>query len=727
MALFPGFFPEEEDGYQQSSFLPEQNMSVNPYSQDMSVTPFDFQQPVQTPMDFNIETPSIQPPAISNFLPPSLEMQGYAPGNTADIIHNAGQKYDIPDDILTGQIHQESGFDPTAIGPETRFGRAQGAMQLLPGTGEEMGGENFNPFDLQQSINAGAKYLDKQRDRFGSMDLGLAAYNAGPERVAQYGGIPPFKETQNYVKGINKYAGNMPELLPPDTMLASSTVPGSTLSDVGASTMSDSAIDELGRTGPQPVQAAMEQRVRDLMKTGVGLEQAKAQVRTDVRSGDIPTNATSKANTDEQFLNDVFKKESYFRPYSPQAGAVAASAPATPAISTEVGNVGGASVPTAGGGTRQALMSALQSQSSEFKKLGMESQKEAYAGTKLSRGDVFGAVGVPLIATLLGAAMNGKKGAKGGAVAGFQGAGLGLKVNMDEAEKKNKLAGDQAKYYFGEAKDLQQQQQTLQAQQFGADDQEAQFRRKLEEDTKLRLGENANRQAERIEAQKQRQHERILATEERQGERIAAAQQLSAEKADAKKQLTDEQTAINSAPSTIGKYIVTPTTPVIGKVREAEKALKDKLATRYEKAINDIDRLYAITAGSNTLTRSFGANANEIANLRHSLIEQLQGINSIGVTRAGGGSKWSSEQLESLVPTPDSFFSNIGGSLNPKSTTMTTQLNNLKKSIVNDMKATMSGIGFNSTAVGDVVRGPDGSSAVVMGVDADGSLLLKRQ
>lgn len=123
-----------------------------------------------------------------------------------------------------------------------------------------------------------------------------------------------------------------------------------------------------------------------------------------------------------------------------------------------------------GANERIKMITALQSQASDYKKKALESQKEAYAPSKLSRGDVFGTVGVPLIATLIGAAMNGKKGAKGGAIAGLQGAGVGLKVSEGEAAKKSQLAAEQAKYYLGEAKDVQNQAQQLQSQEFNAQD-----------------------------------------------------------------------------------------------------------------------------------------------------------------------------------------------------------------------------------------------------------------
>lgn len=112
-------------------------------------------------------------------------------------INNASEKYGIPQSVLYYQAKRESGFNPSAINKNSG---AQGIMQLMPGTAKELGVKD--PFNYKESINAGAKYLKKQYDNFGDWELALAAYNAGPGNVRKHGGIPPFKETQNYVKDI---------------------------------------------------------------------------------------------------------------------------------------------------------------------------------------------------------------------------------------------------------------------------------------------------------------------------------------------------------------------------------------------------------------------------------------------------------------------------------------------------------------------------------------------
>lgn len=99
--------------------------------------------------------------------------------------------------LLKGLVSQESGFDPNA-----RSGAgAVGLTQLMPGTAAGLG--VTNPLDPVQSLQGGARYLKQQLDRFGGDErLALAAYNAGPNAVAKYGGVPPFAETQNYVTSV---------------------------------------------------------------------------------------------------------------------------------------------------------------------------------------------------------------------------------------------------------------------------------------------------------------------------------------------------------------------------------------------------------------------------------------------------------------------------------------------------------------------------------------------
>ena len=105
------------------------------------------------------------------------------------------QQEGVPTDLFLRLVNQESSFRPNAV---SQAG-AMGLAQLMPGTARDLG---VDPNDPVQNLTGGARYLRQQLDAFGTPELALAAYNAGPGNVRKYGGIPPFKETQNYVSTI---------------------------------------------------------------------------------------------------------------------------------------------------------------------------------------------------------------------------------------------------------------------------------------------------------------------------------------------------------------------------------------------------------------------------------------------------------------------------------------------------------------------------------------------
>jgi soluble lytic murein transglycosylase-like protein len=115
----------------------------------------------------------------------------------------AAQRNGLDPALLAGLIKQESGFNPNAGSPAG----AQGLCQLMPGTARGLGVTDLH--DPAQSIEGGAKYLAQQLKTFnGDVARALAAYNAGPGAVQRYGGVPPYAETQNYVRAVQANAAS---------------------------------------------------------------------------------------------------------------------------------------------------------------------------------------------------------------------------------------------------------------------------------------------------------------------------------------------------------------------------------------------------------------------------------------------------------------------------------------------------------------------------------------
>lgn len=118
-----------------------------------------------------------------------------------ELVQEHSQRHSLRPELVRAVIHVESGFDPRATSPKG----AMGLMQLMPDTARSLG--VLNAYDPEENIRGGTAYLRQLLDQFGSEQLALAAYNAGPGAVDRYDGVPPYRETKDYVRKVGSKAG----------------------------------------------------------------------------------------------------------------------------------------------------------------------------------------------------------------------------------------------------------------------------------------------------------------------------------------------------------------------------------------------------------------------------------------------------------------------------------------------------------------------------------------
>ncbi len=147
-------------------------------------------------------------------VPAAVVFLGFAPDDEApdtpfsELIYDAAKRRNVNPDLVAAIIRAESAFDPSAV---SRKG-ARGLMQLMPATGRRFGLEPAELFDEELNIDAGVTYLEELIERYADdLPLVLAAYNAGEGAVERYNGVPPFRETREYIRRVYSFLGVSPE------------------------------------------------------------------------------------------------------------------------------------------------------------------------------------------------------------------------------------------------------------------------------------------------------------------------------------------------------------------------------------------------------------------------------------------------------------------------------------------------------------------------------------
>ena len=176
-----------------SNFTDVPTEEITGYEKDLSLP---LPVPVPPPANSRASIAAPSASAKSEFAKSGFAKSGPAPPLN-EVVDIASAAYHLDPDLVNSVIHAESGFNARAVSPKG----ARGLMQLMPGTANQLGVNDS--FDPQANVTGGSRYLRELLERY-DFDLvkALAAYNAGPERVEQYRGVPPFRETRAYVARI---------------------------------------------------------------------------------------------------------------------------------------------------------------------------------------------------------------------------------------------------------------------------------------------------------------------------------------------------------------------------------------------------------------------------------------------------------------------------------------------------------------------------------------------
>ena len=169
--------------------FPASAMSNHPFAAHARV--LDTRASTQYANSVRLQPPSVHTPSKWGPLP----YNGKYRGEYMNMAREAAQRHNVPEDLFLRLVQQESGWNPNAKSNKGALGLAQ----LMPGTARRL---RVDPHDPYENLDGGARYLSRQYKRFKSWRLALAAYNAGPDAVKEHGGVPPYKETRNYVKKI---------------------------------------------------------------------------------------------------------------------------------------------------------------------------------------------------------------------------------------------------------------------------------------------------------------------------------------------------------------------------------------------------------------------------------------------------------------------------------------------------------------------------------------------